>query len=365
MVNAPIRFFLGATTPRGFVGFANEVYSPHDGWQAYLIKSGPGSGKATLMRRVYEAVTALSVEAEAIFCSSDPASLDGVVFPQLRMCILDATAPHVVEPQFWGAVEQIVPLAVCVDENALHENAAAIMQATEENRELHGRVRKYIHAAGALLKENRRFEEAVMDNDKVCRLAARVAQQELFEGDGGRLTRRFLSAITPQGPMVFYETLQTLCPRIYVIEDDCGAAASLFLSEIEQHAERLGLSGVVCPCPLAPDDGPEHLLFPSLGVGFTTSNTFHTADFPVYRRIHATRFAPAERLREKRQTLQFNRRAARELLAQAQQLAAQAKTVHDRMEAYSIAAMDWERAEAMGAAVVERFVAAAKRFLAR
>lgn len=363
--HAPVRFFLGANTPQGFVGFADELYDPADGWQAYLIKSGPGTGKSSLMRRIYERLTALGIDAEAICCSSDPASLDGVVFPPLRMCILDATAPHVVEPKFWGAVEQIVPLAICADETKMHGQAAAIRQVTEENRALHAQCRKYIHAAGALLKENRRIGAAALNEEKVRRLACRIARQE-FDGKRGegRQTHRFLSAITPDGAVGFCETLQVLCPRIYTLEDDHGAASSLFLEELARHAQQAGVDAIVCPCPLAPEAGPEHLLFPSLGVGFTTSNSFHKVDYPVFRRIHATRFSDAEQLRAKRQIAAFNRRAARELLEQAQALSAEAKAVHDRMEAFSAEAMDWDRATELGDAVMQRFVDAAERFLA-
>lgn len=47
----------------------------------------------------------------------------------------------------------------------------------------------------------------------------------------GRETRRFLSALTPEGMVCFTETLQTLCPRLYAIEDDHGAASSLLMAE--------------------------------------------------------------------------------------------------------------------------------------
>ncbi len=360
-MTAAVKFFLGANTANGFVGFTDELYDST--WQAYLIKSGPGTGKSTLMKRLYREMTALGIEAEVICCSSDPSSLDGVRFPSLKMCIFDATAPHVIEPQYWGAVEQLVPLSLCMDEQVLHQKAEEIVQATRENRELHARCRKYIHAASALLRENRRAAEAVLDVDKIRSTAARLAAQEFGEKRGkGTVTHRFLSAVTPEGFLTFADTLQALCPRIYTVEDDVGAAAHALLTELLRHAQAAGLSTIACPCPLAPEEGPEHLLFPDIGVGFTTSNTFHKADFPVYRRIHATRFTDAEELRGKRQRQAFNRRAARELLDQACALAAQAKAVHDTMEHYSIAAMDWEKAQAMGDEVIAKFVEAARRY---
>ncbi len=358
-LHAPVTFFLGANTPAGFVGFTNELYDVSDGWQVYLIKSGPGTGKSSLMKKIYKRL--LPLEPEVIVCSSDPSSLDGLIYPTLKRCILDATAPHVAEPHCWGAVEQIVPLSWCVDETAMRPFAGEILAATEDNREGHRRCCNYLRAAAALLRENRRLGEVGLDREKITRLAARIAEREFTGGCGkGRITHRFLSAITPLGHVVQAETLQTLCPRIYTVEDEQGAAARLLLSELENRAQAAGVEGIACPCPLFPNDGAEHLLFPSLGVGFTTSNSFHKADFPVYRRIHAGRFATGD-APSKKQLQNFNRRAARELVRQACTLSAQAKEAHDRMESYSIAAMDWERANEMGERIVRAFEDAARR----
>ena len=80
-IHAPVRFFLGANTPGGFVGYIDDLYDAKDGWQAYIIKSGPGTGKSSLMRAVLDKLTDLGQEAEVICCSSDPNSLDGVLSP--------------------------------------------------------------------------------------------------------------------------------------------------------------------------------------------------------------------------------------------------------------------------------------------
>lgn len=71
-----IRYFLGANTPTGFVGYTDDLYDCRGGWRAFLIKSGPGTGKNTLMRAVLDAMTAHGEEAQTICCSSDPHSLD-------------------------------------------------------------------------------------------------------------------------------------------------------------------------------------------------------------------------------------------------------------------------------------------------
>ena len=38
-IQTPIRFFLGANTPSGFLGYLDDLYDARDGWRAYLILS--------------------------------------------------------------------------------------------------------------------------------------------------------------------------------------------------------------------------------------------------------------------------------------------------------------------------------------
>ena len=107
--NDSVDFFLGATTPAGFKGYF-EPLRHEPGMQMYLIKSGPGCGKSTLMKRLAQAAEQQGQPIEKIHCASDPDSLDGVVFLQKHAAILDATAPHVVEPDAPGADEIVVCL---------------------------------------------------------------------------------------------------------------------------------------------------------------------------------------------------------------------------------------------------------------
>ncbi len=343
---APVRFFLGSNTPKGFVGTTETLYTP-DGWRVYLLKSGPGTGKSTLLRRVYEQLTTTGETAEVFCCSSDPHSLDAVRFPDQRLCLIDGTAPHSVEPSYWGAVEQIVPLSLCMGD--LYDSAPSVIALTNEKRALHHRCCGHLRAAASLLNDSRRIENDCLDHEKVCRYAHRLWISECIsertETQPLASETRFLSAFTPDGWITLYDTLQALCPRIYAIEDEQGAAASLLLSELEKAANADGKRCIACPCPLFPNDGTEHLLLPELGLAFTTSNSFHKVDFPVFRRIHASRFLDTERLRRHRQRLCFLRRAAAELLREATALSAQAKTVHDQLEQYSDAVMDWQRYE--------------------
>ena len=120
------KYFLAANSTSGFVSYFGECYDNLDGWRVYIIKGGPGTGKSSFMRRV--ALIAESKGIDSIYCpcSSDPDSLDAVIFEDIKVVILDGTAPHIVEPSLWGACENIINLGDFWDKSLLYENRKAI-----------------------------------------------------------------------------------------------------------------------------------------------------------------------------------------------------------------------------------------------
>ena len=85
-----LQFFLGANTSNGFVSYFPSCYSKD--YTVFILKGTPGSGKSTLLKKL---AAQSSEPCERIFCSSDPDSLDGVIFPNRHIVVLDGTAPHV------------------------------------------------------------------------------------------------------------------------------------------------------------------------------------------------------------------------------------------------------------------------------
>ena len=83
----PLRFFLGANTPQGFVSRFDQLADPTDGWREFVIKGGPGAGKSTLMKRVADFAADRCGQVELIHCSSDADSLESCLIskPRLRM----------------------------------------------------------------------------------------------------------------------------------------------------------------------------------------------------------------------------------------------------------------------------------------
>ncbi|MBR3289686.1 MAG: hypothetical protein IKI63_02785 [Clostridia bacterium] len=342
-------FFMGANTPGGFVGDPAALYDGADGWRAFLIKSGPGTGKSSLMRRVAQRMTEAGHTPDVLICSSDPDSLDGVWMPDIRTCVIDATAPHVAEPGCFGAVETIVSLGDALDTAAVRAAREEILTYQRENAEAHRRVRRFMGAAAALTADSARLAAETLDREKVIRSAERLAARELTDpptetdrGFSGE-QRRFLTAVTPKGIQSLLPTALALCPRVFVLDDEHGVAAPVYLETVRAKAVERGVPLYACPSPLFPEQ-LEHLLLPTLGVAILTSNRLHKVDFPVYRRIHAARFLNSDALTRHKNRFGFNRRAAKQLLDEAVAASSLAKSWRDRLEAPYIAAMDWDTA---------------------
>ena len=89
-----LKFFLGANTPAGFFSLFSELYDPETDCKIYLLKGGPGTGKSRLMSDVAEKIEKEGYLCERIYCATDPASLDAVIFPELSAAVADCTPPH-------------------------------------------------------------------------------------------------------------------------------------------------------------------------------------------------------------------------------------------------------------------------------
>jgi len=210
------------------------------------------------------------------------------------------------------------------------------------NKQLHERAARYISAAGALINDSYKLTLEITDTAKTMRFAARLARREIpvIEGRKGSEQQRFISGITPLGPVFYRSTLEKLADKYIVIHDENGAASRIIMNTVRAVALESGQDIISCCCPFSPDDKIDHIILPDIGLCFTTANRYH--DFGgSERRIHARRFAPAGALRLKKQRLSFNRRAARELIAGAAEVLKEAKSCHDELEKHYIDAMDY------------------------
>ena len=168
-----VDFFLGATTPAGFKGYF-EPLRREPGMQMVLIKSGPGCGKSTLMKQLARRAIQQGEPVECIHCASDPDSFDGVIFVRQRRAIVDATAPHTIEPDAPGADEVVLSLYHTIQADALRPHAEEVKALFARNAALRARAARYVASAGSLLLDSRRAEACSANFEKVRRYVKRL-----------------------------------------------------------------------------------------------------------------------------------------------------------------------------------------------
>lgn len=352
-------YFISANTPKGFLTRIDRLYSGKNGWMAYILKGGPGTGKSFCIKKAGDAALNRGLDVEYLRCTSDCSLFDGVVIPALKTCVLDGTSPHIIEPKYPGAVENIVNLGDCWDENILTAERDRIILFAARIDATTSRAYRLLDSAGQVLADTSRFAQDCADMGKIERYSLRIAKREFApRRRQGKESVRFLTGITPDGVIFFSDTVSA-CNKIFVLEDDLGLG-SFLLTRLRGYALAAGYDVVSCYCPIAPDEKLEHLIIPGLSLAFVTSNRFHKFEGRGRRHIHVRRFLDEAELKAHHQRIVFNRKASRELLAEAVRLFADSRGNYDMLKSIYSSAMDFGRVEEIADAMIEKIMSRKK-----
>lgn len=337
------KYFLGANSCEGFVSHFADSYKAPDGWRAIIIKGGPGTGKSSFMKFVAAKAEDRGYDVELCICSSDPNSLDGIIIKDIKTVILDGTAPHVVEPKYPAACEEILNLGDFWDRKKLKDSYQEIITVTDENKRLHKTVGRYLSACGQLMRDNLKLARGYTDTKKVYDFALKKAEKCIPKKKNGIAKEwpRFVGGVTPLGVVSYINSVIKPYKTKIVIEDKYGAVSSSAMSAIRKTALERGYEIITLKSPFLPSEMIDHILIPELSLAFVSENDYNSIEGDA-RRIHARRFADSAHQHKARSRMIFNRRVARELLITAVQTLQRAKTVHDKIEKYYVEAMDFE-----------------------
>lgn len=144
-------YFGSANSYGGFVSNFNKIFAASKVDKLFIIKGGPGTGKSTLMKKIHKRY-AEGFDTTVLLCSSDPESFDGVLISDGRntVAIVDGTAPHVVDPKFPGAIEEIVNLADAFDLQILATRKNDIVGLTENKKSAYDNAYAALQTAGGI-----------------------------------------------------------------------------------------------------------------------------------------------------------------------------------------------------------------------
>ena len=258
-------YFAAANSGEGFVSFYNDCFAPEHLEKRYLIKGGPGTGKSTLMKRIAKKARESGLDVEYYRCSSDAESLDAVLIDR-KAAIIDATAPHCVEPEAVGACDELVDLGVFWKSKGLELKRDEISYLSSKKKECYNDAYALLCAADRVRKTARKGLEKCYDLEKMRRCAQRIVRRIPSDDDFSvrvGLCRSF--GMTGRSYLDSYEHADGL----YLISDVYGSAA-VFLRMLIDEGKKNKNALRVSFDPLEPDR-PDALMFLRSGTAFVTA----------------------------------------------------------------------------------------------
>jgi len=328
--------FPGNNTPQGFYSFYQQGLRGLE--RIFILKGGPGVGKSTLIRKIGSAMMERGYDVEFWQCSSDNDSLDGLIIPALMVGIVDGTAPHIVDPVYPGAVDEIVNLGNFWDGAYLREHKEEIVELTSTISEYFTQGYQTLSVAGELSKQKDEIYNPLLDREKI-NIEADNLVEEIFHKTP--LNRHlFASAITPKGMVSFSRSISLFYSHRYLLQGEAGIAKSLLMEKIAKTAEAHGHAIEVYHTPLDVDK-IEMLLLPGLDIAILDYPS--DADwkiFPEDKIIDAQCFFTA--LPEENKKVGIIDEKIQKIIQEASQKIAAAKSLHDKLEVYYNKAMNFE-----------------------
>jgi len=203
----------GGNTCYGFHSFYDNIVSATVE-RKIVLKGGPGVGKSTFMKNLGEAFAEKGYDIEYHWCSSDNNSLDAVVIGNQQICVLDGTSPHVVDPEFPGAVDEIINLGRFWDKSKIKTHRKEIVELNKNIHLCFVRAYNRLKETSLALEEWKSYYEEALDITAVNRNIIALARDFLKDSlpSPHKPRHLFAGAITPQGLVTKVDS---------IIDQDC------------------------------------------------------------------------------------------------------------------------------------------------
>ena len=345
----PRQSFAASNSCAGFKNYYGEVFADTRVDRLYVIKGGPGTGKSHFMRVVARRARQKDYTVTEYLCSSDPASLDGLILRREgvpTVGLIDGTPPHDYEPAFPGVREDILNLGAFWNPKALAGQKEAITALVKEKSAAYANAYAALSAAGRMEAIADALTTPCVDYGRISLLATRLLRDQ---PKGGIYTP--VPALRRGVSMAGKHTLHSFeeAARRLLIADE-GYGMGYRLTEAMLAVSRTcGHEVLVSYHPVYPHkvDG---LFYPSTGLCVLVGDAQPSDRIPV-RSLSLRRYADATALREIRGELRQTLSLREQLTDTALRHLSVAATHHFELEKIYAAAMDFTAKEAF----TERF----------
>lgn len=361
-----VHLFPGGNTSKGFYSFYRYILPQETARRIICLKGGPGTGKSSLMKKTAQYFNEKGYDIEYHHCSSDNNSLDGILIKGLNVAILDGTAPHVVDPINPGAVDEILNLGSCWNEQGFSDYRNTIISINKQVGKTFKRAYRYIGAAKAIHDDWSSYNSEAINISKLNTFKENF-KNEIFAdmkvSNIGIDRHLFATAFTPNGIVTYIDSLIENYKRIYVLNGEPGTGKTNILSFIFDEALKRGLYVEAYHDPLIPER-LEHLLIPSLSIAFVTSNEINKRNF-VGNQIHMEEFKSKKVLDKTITDKEEDKEHFYLILNKALSIISEAKALHDELEKCYIPNMDFDKIDEKYAEIINKFLKYEKEYRSR
>ncbi len=337
------RYYGASNSAEGFKNYFHEIFKRAD--FIYIIKGGPGTGKSSFMRRCAARAEERGERVEYYYCSSDPESLDGVLIERSdRMIgIIDGTSPHVSEPKYPGAYDEIINLGQFWNRELLIKQKNEIIALSERKSAEYKKAYRFLRSVGNLRAVSDSLVGEAVDFGKMRAAAARTVAHLGLDIGEAELIPALTDSISMSG-RVRLDTFESRAEKLYEISDHYGVG-NLFMEEVLGQIRGREATVRVSYDPICPShvDG---LYIEELGVAFVLcrgreEHEFESDGAEAARLINTKRFVNAEKLRENRGEIRYTTHLAENSLDGAIHALNKAKIYHFLLEDIYGKAMHW------------------------
>jgi hypothetical protein len=274
--------FPGGNTTQGFYSFFDQILSQEEANHIICIKGGPGVGKSSLMKKIAKAFLDEGYSVEYHHCSSDPDSLDAIVIVELRVALMDATAPHTMDPKNPGAVDEILNLGQFWDEEKIKEYKDEIMKINKENGRLFNKAYGYLKAAGQLYTNYEKTALRAFEYEKTTTDVQEIIKDILNNKPAinkrGKERHLFGFGLTPKGILQYRDSLVCQTNKRYIIKEDLYSSSELIMEEIKTEITKRGINVLCLHSPIKVSK-IEDIIIDELGIIISVDNIYHKYEF--------------------------------------------------------------------------------------
>lgn len=353
-------FFPGSNTPKGFFSYFNFILEQKEAERIICLKGGPGVGKSTFMKSIGDEMIEKGYDVDFMHCSSDPDSLDAIMIRELKVAVIDGTAPHIVDPRNPGAVDMIINLGDYWKEEGIRENKEEILKCTEVIKSYFECAYNYIKAAKSMYDNMNSIYEMALLDEALHKTSERLVDQEFscneLREKKGSFKKHFASAITPDGIVNYISTIIEGYDRIYLFDCPVGMGPERVMEILKDNALYRGFDVEAFYCPMVPDTKIEHLLIPEKNTAFITSNSYLQSDADVYEFIYMHDFINWKGIERYKELLDNSQRWMDELLEKGIECINNSRKIHNVLEDYYIPHMNFKAIDKCRKALVKKYL---------